>query len=112
MFSSSLNRSRAFDPAAAHLRQHKEKHGLRYGGTLCPGGIVESSLAGTARVVVMCACVPEGRLNSVRQRLNRCLRVNKGSSVPTGRVQYVTVTRQFLPGYSQQSLQDKEAARY
>jgi hypothetical protein len=73
-------------PAAAHARQHKEMHVLRYGGTLCPGGTLESSLAGTARVVVMWVCVPEGRLISVRQRLNRCLRLNQGSSVPTGRV--------------------------
>jgi hypothetical protein len=81
--------------------------GFRYGGTLCPGGTVESSLAGTARVVVMWVCVPEGRLNSVRQRLNWCLPLNQGSSVPTGHVRSVTVTRQYLPGYSQQSLRDK-----
>jgi hypothetical protein len=35
---------------------------------LCPEGTIESSLAGTARVVVMWVCVPEGRWNSVRQR--------------------------------------------
>ena len=85
---------------------------LRYGGTPCPGGTIESSLAGTARVVVVWVCVPEGRLISVRQRLYRCLRLNQGSNVPTGRVRSITVTRQFLPGYSQQSLRDKEAARY
>src|ERR1700736_2165326 len=60
-------------PAAAHAHQPKEMHVLRYSETLCPGGTVESSLAGTARVVMTWVCVLEGRLISVRQRLNRCL---------------------------------------
>jgi hypothetical protein len=101
-----------FRPAAAYLHQHEEMHLLRYGGTLCPGGTVESSLAGTAGVVVMWVRVPEERLNFFRHRLNRWLRVNQGSNVPPGRVRYITITRQLLPGYSQQSLRDKEAARY
>jgi hypothetical protein len=104
--------SRIPPPTAAYLRRHKEMHVLRYGGTLCPEGTVENSLAGTAWVVVSWVRVPEGWLNSVRQRLDRRLRVTQGSSVSPGRVRYVTVTRQFLPGYSQQSLRDKEAARH
>ena len=35
-----------------------------------------------------------------------------GSASREGRIRHLTVTRHFMPGYSQQSLREKEAARY
>ena len=51
---------------------------------------------------------PEGDRVSV---VNRCLRLNQGSRRPYGTRSVHNSTRQFLPGYFQQSLRDKEVYR-